>query len=351
MAGLTCKKDLYQTVSEIIFKVLISFLGILSNVAMFLTLLKTRKLRCNNTIFLCSLSLAGLLFSVLSSPLSTVITYKWFQGKCAWGLVLANCVVYNIAFSASISTLTLMSVERSYVICNPLKYKHRMTEAKAKASIGAIWIVSVTTGITQGLRVFTDKAESIITITAVVMCYIIIIICYIFMFVTIRGQRKVHQDLASRRKTVVNIRRKTERELAKTIGLIIGVFTLTWSPITYTVAASPYMDRKGGDGLEPHWALAVGMASAVFNPLIYFFRSREFRKALKEGICSRRWVCYPCKVERQSVRKSADASTVVGKSPCMELSYTRSNCLTIDKDYREMLSENSKVVCPLESMP
>jgi len=342
MLSTTCKKDLYQAVAEITFKILISFLGSLSNVAIYITLFRTRKLRSNNTHFLCSLSLAGLFFSVLSSPLSSIITFKWFQGICSWELILVNRIIYNIAFCASISTLTLMSLERSYVICNPLKYKLRMTETKAKASIAGIWIISMVVGLTEGLRIFSDVVQSIITITAVVVCYVIIVICYIFMFMTIRRQRKVHHDLGSRRKTVVNIRRKTERELAKTIGLIIGVFAITWSPITYTVAVHPQLDRQGGDGLTTHWALAIGMASAVFNPLIYFFRSREFRKALKEATCPRGCLRFPCVAEQQSTLKSADASTVVGKSLPIELS-NRSTCMHIDKSYHEPISHNSRL--------
>lgn len=340
MTIITCKKDLYQTVAEITFKVLIAFLGSLLNIAIYITLLRTRKLRSNNTHFLCSLSLAGLFFSVFSSPLSSVIAFKWFQGKCSWELVLVNRIIYSIGFCASISTLTLMSLERSYVICNPLKYKQRMTETKAKASIGGIWVVSMVVGFTEGVHLFTDVVQSILTITAVVLCYVIIVICYIFMFLTIRRQRKVHHDLGSRGKTVVNIRRKTERELAKTIGLIIGVFAITWSPIAYTLAVSPHLDRKGGDGLKSHWSLAVGMASAVLNPLIYFFRSREFRKALKEATCARGCMSFPCVAEQHSTAKSADASTVVGKSLPIELS-NRSNCVQVDKSYHDMLSHNN----------
>lgn len=336
MGKISCKKDLYQAVTEITFKVVISVLGSLSNVAIFMTFSRSRKLRSNNTLFLCSLSLSGLVFSVLSSPLSSVIAYKWYYKKCSWDIVHVNRVVYHIAFSASISTLTLMSVERSYVICNPLKYKLRITETKAKLAIGITWLVSIAVGITEGLEVFNDIVESIMTLIAVVGCYIIIIVCYVFMFLAIRKQRKVHHEQESRRKTLVNLRRKTERELAKTIGLIVGVFAVTWAPIAYTFAVSPHLDSTGGNGLVSHWALAVGMASAVLNPLIYFFRSREFRKAAKEVICPRGWKCYPCVREENSL-KSIDASTVIGKSG--QISYTRSKCMLTENEYQMVLSD------------
>jgi len=71
-----------------------------------------------------------------------------------------------------------------------------------------------------------------------------------------------------------------ERELAKTIAIIITFFSLSWTPLSYTMIAHPDFETYANTHSPlPHWAATVGMATAVVNPLIYFVRKKEYCKA------------------------------------------------------------------------
>ena len=77
-------------------------------------------------------------------------------------------------------------------------------------------------------------------------------------------------------------RRESEKRTAKTIGVVITVFTLSWVPYGYVLVSDP----------EQHvnsfyiWAVAIAMTNSAVNLVIYFFSSKDFRESSKQVLRS-----------------------------------------------------------------
>jgi len=72
----------------------------------------------------------------------------------------------------------------------------------------------------------------------------------------------------------------------KTIGLLLGVFLVSWLPslvvsvVYYVTASDKCQDIKLLYVVWP-WIVTVGLTSSAINPWIYYLRNGEFRDALR----------------------------------------------------------------------
>ena len=79
----------------------------------------------------------------------------------------------------------------------------------------------------------------------------------------------------------------SDRKATKTLGVIMGAFTMCWLPFFILAPIAPFV-RKG---VIPPWIdtvfLWLGYANSFLNPIIYARFNREFRTPFKEIILCR----------------------------------------------------------------
>ena len=152
--NITTLEEVYKTLNDsgdifaifVVYPLLLT-VGILTNGAFFIVIIRLPRMRTITNIYLVNLAIADVMFLIVAisdklfhNAMSPVPEDKTYFG-------LSGCVVVpfivNCTYFASIFTITLVSVEKFYAICKPLKHrKFSGMNRTIKLIVGA-WIVSV----------------------------------------------------------------------------------------------------------------------------------------------------------------------------------------------------------------
>ena len=178
---------------------------------------------------------------------------------------------------ASIMFLALISLERVYAVCWPLR--HRVTSFRAYIiSTVIVWVIGLcTTGLSL-LTVYHANVDTVYAVgTANFLPFIsLIIICASYL--SIRSRLYATPDLqdGQRRST-----RERNLRLSKTFYIVVAVSLIFWLPgfVVYTINAFCLECFS----LTLLWfGNVLHLANSMANPFVYSFRMKIFKDALKK---------------------------------------------------------------------
>ncbi|NWI85914.1 GPRX protein, partial [Pitta sordida] len=131
-----------QEVLGLFCMVLLTLTALVANTVVMVVILKTPLLR--KFIFVCHLCAVDLLSAIFLMPLGIISSSSCFN-RVIYSIAECQALIFlNICFiSASILTISIISVERYYYIVHPLRYEVKMTIRMAVAGVIFIWVKSV----------------------------------------------------------------------------------------------------------------------------------------------------------------------------------------------------------------
>lgn len=295
MLNASCAIPELEGIAAFSVNILSAILGSFGNILVCITVYSSPRLHKTWCYFICSLSVADLLVNLVVQPMEAILTMERIAGVCQNTLRDAFRLAAYITCGASLMNLAFMSVERLLAIAWPLRQrKVIMTRRKIIVMLAIIWGVPSLLGST-GLVVGKDtRLSSILILIGLAGCYGIILTSYGILLLRTRAQFRVNDEMTlaelpldkkranspSTRRVSENRtkkRRESEKRVAKTIAVVITVFTLSWVPFGYVLVSDP----------EQHvtsfyiWAVAIGLTNSAVNPVIYFFSSNDFRENSK----------------------------------------------------------------------
>ncbi|XP_068711805.1 beta-1 adrenergic receptor-like [Montipora foliosa] len=235
--------------------------------------------------FIASLGMADFSVGLIMNPLwvSKSILNIWRSDNLISTAIEVLTMQTIVATSFS---LCAVSLDR-YISVTNIRYNEKVTWNRVRMVIASIWVFSITFA---SLRLLIKdpfelpKLWIAATVITVVSPCLVISICYYFMFKAAQIQiRKI-----AKRETVTNrdeaIARLKNRKAVFTIGIVVGVFVVCWTPsLVISFVQFFYNDPCERMKLNGHWfwgALAE-FSNSAFNPFIYCIRMRDFRKAVK----------------------------------------------------------------------
>nr|XP_006626539.2 PREDICTED: trace amine-associated receptor 4-like [Lepisosteus oculatus] len=252
-----------------------------------------------------SLGCADCLLGAFVMPYSMVRSVEtcWYFGDLFCKIHSSLDMTISVA---SILHLTFIAVDRYVAICDPLRYRSKITTFVVAIFIGISWIYSLGLGfgVVFSKINLTGIEEFVILNSCVGTCFLIfnkhwgvlaallaflipgtvMISLYVKIFMVASRHVRVLNDTSGKicarndhkRKIVEN----RERKAAKTLGIVMGVFLICWLPFFMATIIDPFIGFSTPvilfDALV--W---FGYFNSTCNPVIYGFFYPWFQKAFK----------------------------------------------------------------------
>ena len=272
-------------------------IAVCSNLLILVAFYQTSSLRSISNFFVVSLAVSDLLVGLAVNPVYVVlfVTGLSFDYSEVWPARLAENWFWIQTVITSTFNLTAISVDRYIAITNTFHYSQIVTPARCAAGVIFIWTFSI---LFASVRFFIHDYSDlpilwIITVVFTVLLPLCVICyCYFHIFRAARLQQRQIAVLSSVNSTYASTVLKNKKA-AWTIGIIIGLFVLMWTPnlilaFVEIVTARQASCRRLDIVLSWYFAAFLSFFSSCCNPWVYAARSREFRAAFKHVLKFRR---------------------------------------------------------------
>ena len=255
--------------------------GSLGNTVIILVIRRTANIKTVCGVLIANLAIADLLVTAIAVPMVISGITVGVIPQCLASITssLVFIVIGRYSTTASLLTLVAMSIDRCWAISSPLSHRLKMNSSKLKLVLVFIWLSSP---ILPALEVFLCEQRPILVrleVAGCTICYAAIVMSGLITFINVRYRsskiRNLHED-RGKRKIAADLRERN-KQVAKTIALIVLLFSVCWVPILSIAATIP--DRY----TRLHfWFGILGLANSAVNPCIYFYRQRNYRQAFKQ---------------------------------------------------------------------
>lgn len=278
----------------------IGVFGFCNNVVVIVLYCKFKRLRTPTNLLLVNISLSDFLVSVTGINFTFVSCVKggwiWSRATCIWdGFSNSLFGIVSIMTLAALAYERYIRVVHAQVVDFPWAWR----------AMGHIWLYSlVWTGAPLiGWNRYTlevhrlgcsldwaskDPNDASFILLFLLACFFvpvgIMVYCYGNILYTVKMLRSI-QDLQTVQ--IIKILRY-EKKVAVMFLLMIGCFLLCWTP--YAVVSMLEAFGTHRNMVSPTAAIIPSFfakSSTAYNPLIYVFMSRKFRRCLLQLLCSR----------------------------------------------------------------
>lgn len=293
----SCVKFVYPTAVRVplyAFAGAAMLLTMVGNMLVIVTVIHFRQLRTPTNMFTLSLALADLAVGGISMPFGMIRSVEtcWYFGtlfcKIQTGLDIM-CVV------ASILNLTIISFDRYYAIHQPLLYKSKITMSVALIVVCTLWIVSAAYAFTTLFLEFADfktcegscdislmfslPSTSVGAALFILLPSMIFLIMYLKILFIAQKQAQSIQHMNAKA-SVKQPSSKVEMKATKTLGIVMGVFLLSWIPYTIVFTVDAHLGYVM-PLLVHHISAWTGYLNSTFNPVVYAYFYSWFRRAFQ----------------------------------------------------------------------
>lgn len=303
--------------------------AIAGNILVILSVVCNRHLRTPTNYFIINLAIADLLLSTTVLPVSATleILNYWVFGRIfcdIWAAVDVLCC------TASIMSLCVISIDRYIGVSHPLQYPGIVTEKRALLAMLGVWALSVVISIGPlfGWKQPPSPDDSVCPITEepfyalfsslgsfyIPLVVILAMYCRVYIVakrttknleagvmrermnsseLTLRihkgsqvqeepsnsaaGKGRAHQARSSL--TVKLLKFSREKKAAKTLGVVVGMFTLCWLPFFLALPIGSFNANLRAPELLFKVIFWLGYFNSCLNPIIYPCYNREFKLA------------------------------------------------------------------------
>ena len=260
-----------------LFPVLVTEFLVISiiNVITITAFARHRHLRKRSTYLVMNLTVADLLVGVVTGPL-----IMFYSNVCTKpGSII--CAIRTTFPIASQVNLSLISLERLHATLFPFRHC-LITRCVYFKIIIACWFTAFTLAFVMSI-LSQDEAFHYVRASFHAVTLLVLAVCYIIIIVNVQSNPH-SQHRGSIHK---------EKKLSVTLLIVTGVSVLTILPMAIYQSMSEDIKTKWCSASSVdifRILLVIYFANSIVNPLVYAIRMREFRKALRNRVSSKRQV-------------------------------------------------------------
>ncbi|XP_069581555.1 melanopsin-A-like [Brachyistius frenatus] len=294
----------HYTIGSVILAIGIT--GMVGNFLVIYAFSRSRSLRTPANMFIINLAVTDLLMCITQAPIffTTSMHKRWIFGEKGCELYAFCGALFGIC---SMITLTVIAVDRYFVITRPLASIGMLSRKRAFLILSVAWLYSLgwslppffgwsayvpeglLTSCTWDYMTFTPSVRAYTMLLFIFVFFLplfIIIYCYVFIFRAIRSTNQaVGKINGSTRDSMKSFHRlQNEWKMAKIALIVILLYVVSWSPYS-SVALTAFAGYA--DMLTPYMnsvPAVIAKASAIHNPIIYAITHPKYRVALAKYI-------------------------------------------------------------------
>ena len=289
-----CSKEYLSSGASIVLSVWFSLSGlaaITGNVVVLWLFYKHKSLRTISNRFLASLSVADVFVGLVIDPVWIVIIC-WIQPRGQRNLIMLTKMLWIQTTAATTLNSCCVSIDRFIAIRFPFRYQDILTKRRCLAVIILVWFISLSLSLPiLFFQPGKDRKELFVSITCTMFLAPLLVVsfCYIIIFKVARKQ--FGRILAAKKlpDSSENIRARVTQNFKaiKTVGFVLSACIITWMPSVVLLLVDFYYAkeercriRKVKSVVLP-WVQAIAFTSSAINPLIYYLRNSDFRRAFR----------------------------------------------------------------------
>ncbi|XP_028652016.2 trace amine-associated receptor 4-like [Erpetoichthys calabaricus] len=258
-----------------------------------------RQLHSPTNFLILSLACVDFLLGAVVMPYSMVRSVEacWYFGELFCKIHSSTEIMMPIA---SVFHLCFISIDRYYAVCDPLRYKTKITTSVVALFIACSWLYAMcfafgvvflnvrVAGIEDYILlnacvgncglIFNKQSGVLVAVFGNVIPGAIMMLLYVKIFSVAKKQVRLLNKIPCNSKKQKS--QESENKAAKTLAIVMGVFLICWSPFMTVIVIDPFVGFT-----TPHVLFdALGWLvyfNSTFNPVIYGLFFPWFRKALK----------------------------------------------------------------------
>ncbi|XP_075872232.1 trace amine-associated receptor 13c-like [Nelusetta ayraudi] len=297
--NLSCKRLIRPHSETIFFYILLSSISVLTvvlNLLVIISISHFKQLHTPTNLLLLSLAVSDLLVGLLVMPIEAVrlVESCWILGELMCAL---SCIINFILTSASVGNMVLISIDRYVAICYPLQYPGTITCSRVQLCVCLCWAccflyngLILKDHLRQPDRYNSCLGECLVvidyvsgTVDLVVTffgpCSVIVVLYLRVYFVAVSQARALRTHITVIPVGSVSVTAKrSEKKAARTLGIVILVFLMSFCPYYYPSLAGQDIITSASSWTIVTWVLYF---NSSLNPIIYAFFYPWFRKTVR----------------------------------------------------------------------
>ena len=294
-ANLFCSEEFHQgldnqILSLSVINILLGITAIVGNIVILIALHKETSHNQPSKVLLRNLVASDLCvgFSQIACGVNliSILQGRW---QICRPLLFVTGIAGNISIIVSLLTVTAISVDRLLALLLKLRYRQVVTIRKVYAVAIAAWICN---GVgVASLWCFSFDGWEVLAVMTIVVCLTTSMCCYTKIFFLLRDQRKVQINLREKENQTTRVAAIRYR---KTVSSAVWLqLALLFCYLPYILLAPfahrQYLNnRSSALSTALHFTMTLMCFNSTLNPILYFWRIKEIRRAVKDTLsCSR----------------------------------------------------------------
>ena len=264
--------------------ILLAITATLGNTLIFLALGRRSCLHGPSRLLIRCLTITDLCVGLISQPLAALhaISILTLHLPIYDFTVVSSYVTSAVLSGVSLFILTFISIDRLLALSLGVRYRQTVTTKRVRIFVTIIWAVNISNATIRFLG--HTFVFYVVCLAGILFCVVVSTYCYVKICRTLRAQRKKVWATASEGKPNESSQLHVER-YKKTVSSALWVhFTLLAGYLPDSIVSG--LKAITGDTFavaEGFTATLVFFNSSV-NPVLYCWRMREVRQAVKETI-------------------------------------------------------------------